>query len=186
MKKKKLYVLLSIVCVLIGIRLLYTSMKKEPQKITYLHADYPQYDYAKDIVNASDLAFTGKVLDVRYELLNIAIEEENDLTGYHEESPLIPYTIYTIQTDKIYKGEIESDKIEVKRLGGESDGNNYVLDEYTPIEKGGSYLFLATTYPSSYPSLVNATQGVYSLEQTQTNTTAPIELNDIVSLFQDK
>lgn len=181
--KKMIYVILSIVCVLVGISLLYTSMKKEPKDIAYLHVDYPQYDHAEDIVNASDLVFTGKVVDIRYESLNIANKEENDLTGYNEESPLIPYTIYTIQIKQVYKGKMKGNKIEVKRLGGKSDGVNYLLDEYTPIEEGDSYLFLVATYPSGYPSLVNATQGVYSLEQVQTNETVPIELNDILSLF---
>lgn len=186
MKKNKLYVILSIICVFVGISLLYTATTKEKKEISYLHADYPQYDHAEDIVNAANLAFSGKVVGVRYEELNIANEEENYLTGYHEESPLIPYTIYTIQTDQVYKGEIENNTIEIKRLGGELDGVNYVLDECTPIEEGGSYLFLAATYPSGYPSLINATQGAYSLEQEQVNKTASTELNEILNLLQNK
>ena len=86
MKKNKSYVLLSIICVLIVISLLYISMKKEPKEVTYLHVDYPQYDHVEDVVNASDLAFTGKIVDVRYECMNVANEEENELTGYHGES----------------------------------------------------------------------------------------------------
>lgn len=186
MKKNKLYVTISIVCVLVGISLLYTFMKKEPKEVVYLHADYPQYAHAEDIVNASNLAFTGKVVNIRYESQDIANEEENYLTGYNEKSPLIPYTIYTIQTEQVYKGEIKGNEIEVKLLGGKSDGVNYLLDEYTPIEEGDSYLFLAVTYPYGYPSLVNATQGVYNLGQAQINETMPIELNDILSLFQNK
>lgn len=186
MKKNKSYVLLSIICVLVVITLLYISMKKEPKEVTYLHVDYPQYDHVEDVVNASDLAFTGKVVDVRYECMNVANEEENELTGYHGESSSMPYTIYTIQTDKVYKGEIKNNKIEVKRLGGESDEVNYVLDEYTPIEEGDTYLFLVVTYPSGYPSFVNATQGVYSLTQAQNNETTSIKLNDVLNFFHDR
>lgn len=181
MKKNKSYVLLSIICVLVVISLLYISMKKEPKEVTYLHIDYPQYDHVEDIVNASDLAFTGKVVDVRYECMNVANEEVNELT-----SPSMPYTIYTIQTDKVYKGEIKNNKIEVKRLGGESDEVNYVLDEYTPIEEGDASLFLVITYPSGYPSFVNATQGVYSLTQAQNNETTSIKLNDVLNFFHDR
>ncbi|MEJ8738552.1 hypothetical protein WKT02_13975 [Erysipelotrichaceae bacterium HCN-30851] len=186
MKKNKLYVILSIVCVFVGFSLLYTATTKETKEISYLHADYPRYDHAEDIVNAANLAFSGKVVGIRYEELNIANEGENYLTGYQEESPLLPYTIYTIQTDQVYKGQIESNNIEIKRLGGELDGVNYALDECTPIEEGGSYLFLVATYPSGYPSLINATQGAYSLEQEQVNKTASTELNEILNLLQNK
>ena len=60
------------------------------------------------------------------------------------------------------------------------------MDEYTPIEEGDTYLFLVVTYPSGYPSFVNATQGVYSLTQAQNNETTSIKLNDVLNFFHDR
>lgn len=189
MNKKKLYVIGGIVCLLIGIGLLYTSTRKELNETTFLHADYPQYDNASDIVNSSDLIFSGKVIKIRNESLNIANEEENAVTGYNEESPMFPYTIYTIQIDQIHKGNPTENTIELKCLGGELDGISYVLDESTNIEVGNTYLFLAKSYPSGYPSLINATQGAYHLDDPQTISSESsehqtISVNDILKLLQ--
>lgn len=189
MNKKKLYVIGGIVCLLIGIGLLYTSTRKESNETAFLHADYPQYDNASDIVNSSDLIFSGKVIKIRNESLNIANEEENAVTGYNEESPMFPYTIYTIQIDQIHKGTLTENTIELKCLGGELDGISYVLDESTNIEVGNTYLFLAKSYPSGYPSLINATQGAYHLDDPQTISSESsehqtISVNDILKLLQ--
>lgn len=184
MKKRNLYVLIGSICFLVGAGCLYHTMVKEEGGVTvHLYAEYPYYESAEEIVDAAQLVFTGKVVGVRYEMLNIVNEDEHDSTGYNGESLPSPYTIYTIQTEQVYKGNISDTTIEIKRLGGKFDTTYYVLDEGTPIEKGGSYLFLASTYPTSYPSLVSATQGVYNLEQAQSNENNEIALNDILNLF---
>lgn len=131
--------------------------------VTSLHAEYPVYDTAQELVDKADLIFSGIVESVSYEMLDVRTESGSDtLTGISETQD-IPYTIYEIKLTKIYKGNTEGDIIHIKQPGGEFDGNTYMIDGATAIHQGETYLFLTETYESSYPSLLNATQAAYDM-----------------------
>ena len=78
----------------------------------------------------------------------------------------------------------------IKRPGGNFDNENYVLEDASEIVVDGEYLFLASTYANSYPSLVNATQASYNLNASSASTLSigdngnEITLEDILKVFE--
>ena len=47
-------------------------------EVTVIQAEYPVYDTAEEIVNASDLVFSGTVTEINYESLNVKSETGAD------------------------------------------------------------------------------------------------------------
>lgn len=131
--------------------------------VTSIHADYPVYDSAKEIVDSAGLVFSGTVKSISYEVLDVRSEKDTDSQTGLSDSTGIPYTLYEIIIKKIYKGNVEGDTITIKRPGGQVDSNEYVLEDATAILEGETYLFLAEQYENTYPSLLNASQASYNL-----------------------
>lgn len=135
---------------------------------TSIFADYPQYIDANNLVNNSDLIFTGVVKSITNEILEISSNQgEDNLTGLVEAEPL-PYCLYEIEVLELYqditnKYGTEDTTIFLKSLGGVIENHNYVVHDSIPIIKGETYLFVAQTFDNSYPSLVNVNQSVYNL-----------------------
>lgn len=135
------------------------------REVTSIHAEYPVFDTAEDIVDASNLVFSGTVTEISYETLNAKSETGADtLTGLLESSD-IPYTIFEISVDQVYKGNVDGDTILIKRPGGKLDGETFVLDDASLIEQGETYLFITEGYENSYPSLLNVTQASYNINE---------------------
>ena len=163
MKKTFCTIVLMVICLMIGACGKEAGETKNEGITTSIHADYPVYDTAQDLVRAADLVFSGSVENVTYETLNTGTESGTDSVTGLSEAQGIPYTLYKIKVDEVYKGTVEGDTVIVKIPGGELDGNRYVLDEASTISKGETYLFLTETYENSYPSLLNATQASYDM-----------------------
>lgn len=132
-------------------------------EVTVIQAEYPVYDTAEEIVNASDLVFSGIVTEINYESLNVKSESgadpETGLIGASE----IPYTIFNIRIEQVYKGDVESDSISIKQPGGKMDGQVFVVEDASTIEVGKTYLFITQTYENTYPSLLNVTQASFDM-----------------------
>lgn len=154
--------------------------------VTTVHAEYPSYDTANDLVNAADLIFSGTVESISYEELNVRTESGKDSTTGLSSSDSIPYTIYEINVDTIYKGTAQEDTISIKVPGGEMDGNQYIVDEAPTISLGETYLFLTKTYENTYPSLLNATQATYDLNAPEAyeENTDKITLSQILEIIE--
>lgn len=181
MKKAFFSCLLLVVCLSLGACGKETSEAKNEGMVTSIHADYPVYDTAQELVESADLVFGGTVENITYETMDVRTESGVDsLTGLSE-SQGMPYTLYEIKVTEIYKGSVEGDTIIVKCLGGEVDGNIYVLDETSTISMGETYLFLTETYENSYPSLLNATQASYDMNAPESLNE---ENNDTITLSQ--
>ena len=84
-------------------------------------ADYPMYDTAQNLVDAADLVFTGKVENIRYEMLDIKMESGPDSMTGLEEASKVPYTIFEIKVSNVYKGNTTDETIYLKRPGGNFD-----------------------------------------------------------------
>lgn len=154
MKKELFIIIISVLCVATGCSKS-DDMSNSDEITTSISADYIGYDNVGDIVDASDLIFSGEVIGIRYEELDVRSAEGRDPSTGLEESEKIPYTIFEISVDQIYKGEVGNEEICVKRVGGEDD---IIGDEATVIEEGKSYLFITQTFENSYPSMMNDTQ----------------------------
>ena len=81
------------------------------------------------------------------------------------EATEIPYTIFDISIEKVYKGNVESSSISIKRPGGKIDGQFFVVEGASTIEVGETYLFITQTYENAYPSLLNVTQASFDMSK---------------------
>lgn len=155
---------------------------------TVINADYPYYENASDIVNASDLVFSGTVKNIRYELLGPPIvKEDANLSSGEDESSFLPYTIFMIEVKDIYKGTIYNEYIEIKMLGGSQDSNIIVGGDKLDLVIDQEYVILATLFEDSYPSFVNIIQSTYPINDEQTdklevNNNNPITLSQILEI----
>lgn len=132
-------------------------------EVTVIQAEYPVYDTAEEIVNASDLVFSGTVTEINYESLNVNSETGADPETGLVETSEIPYTIFDISIEQVYKGNEESNSISIKRPGGKMDGQVFVVEDASAIEVGETYLFITQTYENTYPSLLNVTQASFDM-----------------------
>lgn len=162
-----------------------TTQSAEIRDTVTMGIDYPVYDTARTLVDAADLVFTGKVTDIRYEMLDIKTEVGADsLTGL-EESDSDPYTMFEVEVSHIYKGDITDTTIVLKRPGGKFDTVNYILDGASEINIGEGYLFAVETYEDSYPSLLNANQASYHLAVSDKNGDGnKITCSEILAIFE--
>lgn len=134
-------------------------------EVTVIQVEYPVYDTAEEIVNASDLVFSGTVTEINYESLNVKSEIGADPETGLVEASEIPYTIFNISIEQLYKGNVESDSISIKRPGGKMDGQVFVVEDASTIEVGETYLFITQTYENTYPSLLNVTQASFDMNK---------------------
>lgn len=142
----------------------------QSKNITIIHADYPQYDTAKDLVDYADLVFTGTVKSIEYKMLDIKMQQGADSDTGLVEAESIPYSIYEISVDKVLKGDNTDSTIFLKRPGGEFENETFVIEDATPVNLDGTYLFVAQTYPESYPSFLNASQASYDMNTSKSTT----------------
>ena len=156
------------------------------KSVTVLQTDYPEYHTAGELVESSDLVFTGTVRNIEYQMIDIRTDKEPDENTGCADDEGTPYTLYTIDVDKVYKGSIESSTIIIKRAGGSFGSDEYVVENASEIAKGKKYLFVTETYEDTYPSLLNADQSSYDMDTPQTimdGEEKEITLSDILKLF---
>lgn len=156
-----------------------TEIVGQATEVTVIQAEYPEYETNKELIEKADLIFTGVIINASYEYLDVKSEQGKDpMTGLDEASK-IPYTIYEIKVTQLYKGNKQDETIYIKCPGGKVGEDVYVSELQNRMEIGIEYLFLAETYDTSYPSLLNDTQALYSME----NADSP-ELSEILELLQ--
>ncbi|MBO4807822.1 MAG: hypothetical protein J5537_02190 [Lachnospiraceae bacterium] len=131
--------------------------------VSVIQADYPSYESAKDMVNAADLIFSGKIKNSKSEFLDVKTEKGKDRETGLEKSTAIPYTIYEISVSKIYLGNKDEAVIYIKCPGGTIDNKTFVSEATERLRPDVEYLFLAKTFENSYPSLINDTQSFYDM-----------------------
>jgi len=174
------------------------NQKTTEQQIVQLSMEYPYYDTADDLVESCDLAVVGRVINTEDVILDLlGTDDEGNVI---ERTPM-PYTVYTIEISKIYKGSYAESTIKVRQMGGVMDNIKYVTAEDVSIDNDREYLFMLSTYDyvvgeEVYPTLVNVTQSYFNLTGTSIssesnlkarNFTVPvmdgISLTDVVESF---
>ncbi len=181
-----LIALLAIVGIGIGYKINQVDDSKEETSVTVLQVDYPQYNTAEELVESSDLVFTGTVKNIEYQMIDVSTGEGSDEDTGFVDNEEIPYTLYTIDVDKICKGSVDSSTIIVKRAGGNFGDEEYVVENASEISKGKNYLFVTKIYEDTYPSLLNADQSSYDMDVPQTAMEGEeIMLSDILKLFKN-
>lgn len=161
--KKPCLTLLIVLCFMLPACGKESNISKNEGTVTVIHADYPYYNTAQELVDSADLVFTGTVENITCEELDVGTETGDDsLTGFVA-TQSIPYTIYEIRIGDVYKGNVDDDIICIKQPGGQINGNTYILEGISVISQGETYLFLTETYENIYPSLLNASQALYNM-----------------------
>lgn len=140
-------------------------------------SDHPAYNTASDLINASDLVFTGTVESIQKEMLNVRHELEKDSATGLEISDSLPYIVYTIRVSTVYKGMIETDTIRLKHI----DTSMTLSADPILIAENSSYLFTAAAFEHSYASLLYASDLKQADEASGNDTITPAQ---IIALFE--
>ena len=92
--KKRAFMLVGILLISIVMSACSSNSKSttNENETTIIQAEYPVYDTAEEIVDASDLVFSGTVTEINYESLNVKSE-----TGADSETGLVEATEIHIQ-----------------------------------------------------------------------------------------
>ena len=106
--KKRAFMLVGILLISIVMSACSSNSKSttNENETTIIQAEYPVYDTAEEIVDASDLVFSGTVTEINYESLNVKSETGADSETGLVEATEIPYTIFDISIEKVYKGNV--------------------------------------------------------------------------------
>ena len=186
MKKRISIVMLMLTICILGACGKEGSVSDNEKPVTVIHAEYPLYDTAQELVGEADLVFSGTVESISYEMLDVRTDTGEDSVTGLSQSQKIPYTIYEVKVDSIYKGDSSETYISIKCPGGEADDSQYIVEGGTILQEGESYLFLTKTYENTYPSLLNATQSTYNMNEPNAvnEDEDKITLSDILDILQ--
>ncbi len=181
-------VIIGLICLVIiaagtGIYISIKDNHSVPMQTVSISADYPKYDSLVTLSDRADTVIKGKVVDYTYSELNVSQKIESDdealNPGGEPDDSTIPYTIFTIEIEKTYKGSVsEGDTIQVKQLGGVFDNIEYVLEDgnSTDIEIEKKYVFFLETYSNSPASMVSPAQSSYEYDDNN-NIVSNVKMN---------
>ncbi|GLX66625.1 hypothetical protein [Paenibacillus glycanilyticus] len=168
MKHKKFYIVFAFLVLVIGTVLLINRNDTSVKKVS-ISADYPEYDNLDNLIDMADTIIKGKVIDYKYKEISIAQNPQTDderlNPGGKIDDSLLPYTIYTVEVKKTYKGNIEkTETIQIKEPGGIFGNTEYINENSANLNKGNNYVFFLETYPNSPASLLNPIQASYQYD----------------------
>lgn len=145
-----------------------------PKQEISIEASFPKYSSLGELENQADLIVEGRILSSTFQFLNVAQKPSDPADAQLNpgtdpaDSPLIPYTIYDVQIQKVYKGEVtEKETIQVKQVGGENQKTIFKVNDSTGLKMNGDYIMFLATYDHSPASLLNPIQASYQLVDDQ-------------------
>jgi len=145
-----------------------------PKQEVLIDASFPKYSSLGELENRADLIVEGRILSSTFKFLNVAQKPSDPGDAQLNPgtdpaaSPLIPYTIYDVEIQKVYKGEVtEKETIQVKQVGGENQKTIFKVNDSTELKMNGDYIMFLATYDNSPASLLNPIQASYQLVDNQ-------------------
>ena len=152
-------------------------------KTSFIHADWPYYHTAKEIIDASSYIFAGTVTDIYFEIVDLKTGKADRDADSQSTSRAIQ-TVYTIEISKTYKGNErsavklcaeggvkgykEAEQNELLRSAGLlKPGSDCIVICDTAgitLEPGREYLFCTYRGIGDFDFIVNATQFAFSLD----------------------
>lgn len=144
----------------------------------FIIIDWDEYQTAAEIVNAATNVFTGKVIDISFEIFNVKTGQI-DHSSESDEADLLLYTLYTVDVLDNSKGS-SSSPLTIKMVGGiesrmeEQKELCREVGVVRPIINGGtteltigeSYLFCTQRYPL-YDAIINMKQFAYPTDSAE-------------------
>lgn len=157
------------------------TVSSEPKyPVATLSPDWPSYDTAEEIVNASSNIYAGEVTGVTFEIVDMRTGKVAD-PSQSDNTNLMLYTIYTVSVTKSYKGKNEGE-IRICHIGGiagyDDDKQHSLLkssgllDQYggipavkhtTTLATGKEYLFCTSRKDGDFDFIINKTQFAHSV-----------------------
>jgi len=142
------------------------------------HGYFVEYETVDALLAAADTVVTGVVLDRRTELIEL---EEPEFTGtdpvsnptfgapgpgdpgYEEPEPSVfVYSIYDVEVDQPVEGRYEAgDRIEVRLVGGQLDGELHVWTDVVHPVVGESYAFFLSDLAPGEAEALTPVQGLF-------------------------
>lgn len=145
-----------------------------PKQEVLIDASFPKYSSLGELENQADLIVEGRILSTTFKFLNVAQKPSDPGDARLNpgtdpaESPLIPYTIYDVEIQKVYKGvATEKETIQVKQVGGENQKTIFKVNDSTELKMNGDYIMFLATFDNSPASLLNPIQASYQLVDNQ-------------------
>jgi len=150
------------------------ASKVVPKQEVLIDASFPKYNSLGELENRADMIIEGRILSSTFKFLNVA-QKPSDPSDERlnpgtdpADSPLIPYTIYDVEIDKVYKGDVtEKETIQVKQVGGENQKMIFKVNDSTELKVSGDYIMFLAAFEDSPASLLNPIQGSYELVDNQ-------------------
>lgn len=164
-------------------------------------ADWPAYKNAEEVVNAADLVFLGKIVDIDFQALDSSTAlSVSETTAEHSRAL---YTVYSVEVIDTYKGNPTSVQ-KVRVMGGMigydvdrqlkimEEGKVYgreygipIWDRYQKVNCniGETFLFALKQFETGDPTVINLEQAIYDLADPAKKSTDGISVKDIVSEF---
>lgn len=148
------------------------SQKKETSENTVVvKADYSFYQTLDEAASKADLIIKGEVISSETRMLNIVVDSSSENNpelnpgGTVDATPL-PYLVSKIKVTERYKGDVEKgDVVEIKQLGGEFEGTQYISEDSAAVlQENAPYVLFLSTYNDSPASLINPFQGAYTID----------------------
>ena len=184
MKRIMVIVALSVVLLITGCTAndLDSGSDNSGYQTTYFHLDWPSYATAEEIVNASTHIYSGTVTDVSFEIIDYSTGKvDRDRSSTSTSRTL--YTVYTIRTDKNYKGN-SSDEVKICKMGGISgfreeeqfellDSSGLIQprreeipisDDNCKLDIGKKYLFCISRNSNEFDFIINPYQFAHDID----------------------
>lgn len=155
----------------------------------YISGDYPYYATLSDLANKANQVFSGKVVNISFELLNM--RNMQPLKDGEDTQWAMLYTIYEIEAEEVYKGSPSTVKLRIQGgipYGYEQEqsallGNRCipVMEDVPALTIGTNYIFaLYHAEDAEYSSILNPLQSIYTVNE---ETIDGFSAAEIISFF---
>lgn len=155
----------------------------------YISGDYPYYATLSDLANKANQVFSGKVVNISFELLNM--RNMQPLKDGEDTQWAMLYTIYEIEAEEMYKGSPSTVKLRIRGgipYGYEQEqsallGNRCipVMEDVPALTIGTNYIFaLYHAEDAAYSSILNPLQSIYTVNE---ETIDGFSAAEIISFF---
>lgn len=126
------------------------ASRSQPDELSYdnvvkVETSHPMYDTVDELKKEAPYIFKGNIK-------SSAPAVENTRPGDGNNSPA-PFTEYQVEVEKIIKGNIESNEIILRQLGGVKSNTKYVVEGHPKLVQDKSYVIFAIKGEGKYGAL---------------------------------
>ena len=181
--KKFMYIVFAIGIIMFTFSGCGNNPNKSSANIRYFEVDWPYYDTVDALLEKASDVFEGKIVNILFKTIDTVTGKVTDSINRDAHSWL--YTVYEIETTKVYKGDNserkyisiiggmpnykEDEQIKVMKNCGIADDNCSipVLQKRKALDIDSSYLFVACDLGGEYLYVVNIDQFAFEIYESK-------------------